>query len=113
MNTSMPLLSDINVRKGITFATDFDGMIKNVLRGDYSRKPHAMGYGHGDYDLPDAKAPAFEPELAIGYFEAAGFTNIGPDGIRVNKNGERLSFKITYGYNIWTPRIAYLKSKPS
>lgn len=111
MNTSMPLLSDINVRKGITFATDFDGMIKNVLRGDYSRKPHAMGYGHGDYDLPDAKAPAFEPELAIGYFEAAGFTNIGPDGIRVNKNGERLSFKITYGYNIWTPRIAYLKEQ--
>ncbi|HDM8158421.1 TPA: ABC transporter substrate-binding protein [Vibrio harveyi] len=111
INTSMPLLSDINVRKGITFATDFDGMIKNVLRGDYSRKPHAMGYGHGDYDLPDAKAPAFEPELAIGYFEAAGFTNIGPDGIRVNKNGERLSFKITYGYNIWTPRIAYLKEQ--
>ena len=111
MNTSMPLLSDINVRKGITFATDFDGMIKNVLRGDYSRKPHAMGYGHGDYDLPEAKAPAFEPELAIGYFEAAGFTNIGPDGIRVNKNGERLSFKITYGYNIWTPRIAYLKEQ--
>ena len=111
MNTSMLLLNDINVRKGITFATDFDGMIKNVLRGDYSRKPHAMGFGHGDYDLPDAKAPAFEPELAIGYFEAAGFTNIGPDGIRVNKNGERLSFKITYGYNIWTPRIAYLKEQ--
>lgn len=111
INTSMPLLNNINVRKGITYATDFDGMIKKVLRGDYSRKPHAMGFGHGKYDLEGVEPPPFRPELAIGYFESAGFDNIGSDGIRVNANGVRLSFKVTYGYNIWTPRIAYLKEQ--
>ncbi|MDK9759202.1 ABC transporter substrate-binding protein, partial [Vibrio sp. D173a] len=36
MNTAQPLLNDINVRKGIMHATDYDGMIKNIMRGDYS-----------------------------------------------------------------------------
>lgn len=111
LNTSMPLLDDINIRKGITFATDFDGMIKNVLRGDYSRKPHAMGFGHGKYDLESATPPSFDPKQAVHFFEKAGFDQIGPDGIRINASGQRLSFKITYGYNIWTPRIAYLKEQ--
>lgn len=111
INTAMPLLNDLNIRKGVTYATDFDGMIKNILRGDYSRKPHAMGFGHGEYDTKDAKAPEFNPELAAEYFVKAGFDKIGPDGIRVNAKGDRLSFKITYGYNIWTPRIAYLKEQ--
>ncbi|MFB9217955.1 extracellular solute-binding protein [Vibrio sinaloensis] len=111
MNTAMPMLDDINVRKGVTYATDFDGMIKNVLRGDYSRKPHAMGFGHGAYDLASATAPVFDPQRAANYFDQAGFDKIGPDGIRVNAAGERLSFKITYGYTFWTPRIAYLKEQ--
>ncbi|KLV11681.1 ABC transporter substrate-binding protein [Photobacterium ganghwense] len=111
MNTAQPLLNDRNVRAGITYATDFDGMISNVLRGDYVRKPHGLGSGHGGYDLPDVKAPKFDPELAAKYFEQAGFTQIGPDGIRMNSKGERLSFGITYGYQPNTPRIAYLKEQ--
>ncbi len=43
INTAKPLLGNIDVRKGLTYATDFDGMIKNVLRGDYVRKPHGWG----------------------------------------------------------------------
>ncbi|HDZ9177765.1 extracellular solute-binding protein [Vibrio cholerae] len=111
MNVSMSLLGDVNVRKGLTYATDFDGMIEKITRGDYSRKPHAMGFGHGGYDLPNPQPPRFEPEKAIKYFEAAGFNKIGPDGIRVNAKGERLSFAITYGVSSWTPRIAYLKEQ--
>ncbi len=45
LNTAKPYLDDINVRKGIAHATDFDGMIKNVLRNDYVRKPNGMGVG--------------------------------------------------------------------
>lgn len=111
INTSMPLLNDLNIRKGVTYATDFDGMIKNILRGDYTRKPHAVGFGHGKYDIADVKAPAFDPELAAHYFKLAGFDRIGSDGIRINAKGARLSFKITYGYNMWTPRIAYLREQ--
>ncbi|OOE83316.1 ABC transporter substrate-binding protein [Salinivibrio sp. PR6] len=111
MNTAMPLLDDINVRKGIIYATDFDGMIENITRGDYSRKPHAMGHGHGEYDNDGATPPPFDPKKAISYFEKAGFDQVGPDGIRVNDKGERLSFAITYGYQHHTPRIAYLKEQ--
>ncbi|MDS1782611.1 extracellular solute-binding protein [Vibrio vulnificus] len=111
MNTAMPLLDDINVRKGIMLSTDYDGMITNIMRGDYSRKPHGLGFGHGQYDKPDNKAPEFDAEKAIAYFEKAGFDKIGADGIRVNEKGQRLSFAITYGYQSWTPRIAFLKEQ--
>lgn len=88
MNTAQPLLNDINVRKGIMHATDYDGMIKNIMRGDYSRKPHGLGFGHGEYDNPDNKAPKFDPQLAAEHFEKAGFDTIGPDGmayVSINK----------------------------
>jgi len=111
MNTAQPLLNDINVRKGIMHATDYDGMIKNIMRGDYSRKPHGLGFGHGEYDNPDDKAPKFDPQLAAEHFEKAGFDTIGPDGIRVNQQGQTLSLAITYGYNAWTPRIAFLREQ--
>ena len=111
MNTAQPLLDDVNLRKGIMHATDYDGMIKNIMRGDYTRKPHGLGFGHGEYDNPDNKAPKFDPQLAAEHFEKAGFDTIGPDGIRVNQQGQTLSLAITYGYNAWTPRIAFLKEQ--
>ncbi|XNJ81509.1 extracellular solute-binding protein [Vibrio cyclitrophicus] len=111
INTAQKLLNDINVRKGIMHATDYDGMIKNIMRGDYSRKPHGLGFGHGQYDKSTNKAPDFSPQLAVEHFERAGFDTIGPDGIRINKQGQKLSFAITYGYNAWTPRIAFLREQ--
>ncbi|MGF1726002.1 extracellular solute-binding protein [Photobacterium nomapromontoriensis] len=111
MNTAQSLLDDRNVRAGITYATDFDGMIANVLRGDYVRMPHGMGFGHGGYDRSDNKAPAFNPKLAIEFFEKAGFDKVGSDGVRTNGKGLRLSFAVTYGYQFHTPRIAYLKEQ--
>ncbi len=111
LNTDKSLLSDINVRKGIALATDFDGMIKKVLRGDYMRKPNALGVGQGNYTNTDVKAPHFDPKLAVQYFIKAGFTSIGEDGIRMNAGGERLSFAITYAARFHTPRIAYLKEQ--
>lgn len=111
MNTAQSLLDDRNVRAGITYATDFDGMIANVLRGDYVRKPHGMGFGHGGYDRIDNKAPAFNPEKAITFFEKAGFDIVGTDGVRTNAKGQRLSLAVTYGFQAHTPRIAYLKEQ--
>ncbi|KJY66466.1 extracellular solute-binding protein [Vibrio nigripulchritudo] len=111
MNTSKSHLGDINVRKGITHAADFDGMIEKLIRGDYSRMPNSMGYGHGKYSLSNPVPPKFDSELAGEYFAKAGFDKVGPDGIRVNSAGERLSFSITYGWNTHTPRIAYLKEQ--
>ena len=111
MNVAKPLLSNIAIREGIIYATDYDGMLKKILHSDYSRLPHALGTGHDDYDLADSKAAAFEPEKAAALFAQAGFDQIGADGIRQNSEGKRLSFAITYGYGIHTPRVAYLKEQ--
>ncbi|MFC3024049.1 extracellular solute-binding protein [Vibrio zhugei] len=111
MNTKDPLLSNRDIRAGITYATDVDGMIKQVLRGDYMRLPSAMGYGHGDYDIKDETAPTFDPKRAIEFFNKAGFDHIGPDGIRINDKGQRLSVAITYSSRLHTRRIAYLKEQ--
>ena len=111
LNTAKPMLNDINVRKGIMYATDFDMMIEKVLRGDYSRKPNGMGFGHIGYDNTDIKAPEFDAKKAIEYFEKAGFTKIGSDGIRLNDKGERLSFAVTYSQQTFTPRVAVLKER--
>ncbi len=111
MNTAKPKLDNIDVRRGLMHATDFDGMIEKITRGDYSRKPHAMGFGHGGYSLENPTPPKFDPKKAAEFFAKAGFDTIGPDGIRVNSKGERLTFGITYGSQMHTPRIAYLKEQ--
>ncbi|MBV7297492.1 extracellular solute-binding protein [Enterovibrio paralichthyis] len=111
INTAVPLLNDLNVRQGILHATDIDGLIEKLIRGDYQRKPHAIGFGHGKYDWPDAKAPDFNVETAVNYFTNAGFDTVGADGIRVNADGQRLTFEMVYPYAAWTPRMAYLKEQ--
>ncbi|MGR6860945.1 extracellular solute-binding protein [Aliivibrio salmonicida] len=111
LNTAKPMLDDINVRKGIMYATDFDMMIEKVLRGDYSRKPNGMGFGYPGYDNTELTAPKFDAKKSIEYFEKAGFSIIGSDGIRVNDKGERLSFAVTYSQQSFTPRVAVLKEQ--
>lgn len=111
INTAMPLLDDINVRSGLQYAVDYDGLIEKLLRNDYVRKPNPIGIGHGKYDNQDITAPKFDPKRAVSYFEKAGFTKVGPDGIRVNDKGQRLSFAVTYASPAHTPRVAYLREQ--
>lgn len=111
LNTAKPMLGDHNVRKGVALASDFDGMIAKLTRGDYVRKPNPLGVGRGEYDVKDVEPPKFEPEKAVEYFVKAGFDKLGDDGIRVNDEGQRLSFAITYSYPAHTPRMSYLKEQ--
>ncbi|MDF2153959.1 extracellular solute-binding protein [Vibrio sp. CAU 1672] len=111
LNTANPLLSDLNVRKGVALATDFDGMIEKITRGDYVRQPNALGVGHGEYDLSDAVPPKFDPGQAAEYFAKAGFDKLDAEGIRVNDQGQRLSFAITYSFAVHTPRMSFLKEQ--
>lgn len=111
INTAKANLSNLQVRKGLAYASDFDGMIKNILRNDYVRKPNGLGVGQDEFTNTEVKAAPFDPEKAAEYFSQAGFNNIGPDGIRTNDKGERLSFAITYSARHHTPRMAYLKEQ--
>ncbi len=110
MNMQYPLLQDINVRRGIAHSFNIQKMIDQVLQGDYLRM-ESFGSGHGRYDNPNVKAPRYNIQQAVDYFTEAGFKTIGPDGVRVNEKGERLSVELTYLTKLHTSRAIVLKEE--
>jgi peptide/nickel transport system substrate-binding protein len=92
LNTSTPVLSDVNVRRAMWYALDSPAIIKDISHDvnqvGYTDQPaFSWAYNpnvtHYPFDLPKAKA----------LLEAAGW-KLGSDGVRV-KNGLRLSIALT------------------
>lgn len=110
LNLNVPLLQNLDIRKGIAYSLNFEKMIEQVLLGDYVRQEN-FGSGHGKYDNPGVKAPRYNIEKAIEAFVAAGFDKLGPDGIRVNEAGVRLSIELTYLTKMHNPRVVILKEE--
>lgn len=110
LNVTEPLLADAQVRFGLAHAMNFDRVINTVLRGDYKRLP-TFQLGFGEYDNRSIEARPFDLEKADEYFNAAGFTTRGADGIRVDAEGRRLSLRVTYGYPHHTPRLVVLQEE--
>lgn len=109
LNQADPLLADRNVRLGLQHSMNFEKMIATVLRNDYERLPqHYTGYG--DYSA-DIQPRGFDLALADQYFNAAGFVERDAQGYRVNDQGIRLSFTVTYGTAIHNDRLVILKEE--
>lgn len=110
LNQAVPLFKDKNVRLGVLHSFNIQKVIDKVLRGDYMRaETNTMGYGA--YTNKKLKARRFDLKKADKYFTKAGFAKRGPDGIRVNKDGQRLSFRVTYGAPHHTERLTVLKEE--
>lgn len=109
MNMDDPILKDENVRFGIAHASNWDKVLKTVLRGDYERMNQAYE-GYGKYQNTTIKAREFDLAKADDYFKKAGWTNRGPDGIR-EKNGQKLAFEILYGNPLHTERLVILREE--
>jgi microcin C transport system substrate-binding protein len=62
------------------------------------------------YTNTDIRAREFDVNRAGEYFDAAGFTTYGPDGIR-RREGQRLSFRISYGTDDHTPWLVVLREE--
>ncbi len=93
LNTAKPPLDNLDVRVGLHHATDWQRVINTYYRADYDRlNQYAQGYGK--YTDTSIKARPFDPDRAMAHFAKAGFTKRGPDGILVNAEGRRLSFKL-------------------
>jgi len=54
--------------------------------------------GYGEFTHPSLRSRTFSIEKAMASFAKAGFTQRGPDGILTNKDGTRLSFQVSTGY---------------
>lgn len=97
INQSRPLLNDRNVRVGINFATNFEKVINEYFRGDYTRM-RTTADGFGEFTHPSLTARPFDIDKALESFALAGFVERGSDGILVNEAGQRLSFTLSTGY---------------
>ncbi len=109
LNLAHPHLRDQNVRLGIAHALNVDKVSKTLLRGDYERQSQHYD-GYGKYTNTKITARPFDLDKANEYFNKAGWTTRGPDGIRV-KDGKKLSFEITYGAKHITERLAIIKEE--
>ncbi len=109
LNQADPLLADQNIRLGLHHSMNFQKMIETVLRNDYERLPqHYTGYG--DYSA-EITPRTFDLAKADEYFKAAGFIERDAQGYRVNEQGQRLSFTVTYGTAIHNDRLVVLKEE--
>jgi len=97
VNSSRPLLNNLDVRVGLHYACNWDLVIQQVFYGDYERLNIAEE-GFGEFTDTSIKARPFDPNKAAEYFAKAGFTERGADGILKNAQGQRLAFTITNSY---------------
>ena len=110
LNTTDPLLADLNIRKGIAHASDFQTVIDKFFRGDWAAEPSTR-IGYGDASHPGLPRREFDPDKAAEYFAKAGFSTRGPDGILVNDQGQRLSFTVTCGAKTLTDALTILQQQ--
>jgi len=109
LNVTKKPLDDLNVRIALAHALNIDKVNKTVLRNDYERLNH-VSTGYGNYANDKIKAREFDLKKVDDYLAKSAWTTRGPDGIRV-KNGERLSFEITYMAPHHTDRFVVLKEE--
>ena len=114
LNTVDDRLADKNVRIGLAHSINIDLLIATVLKGDYDRLPtFQLGFAH--YDNTNIQPRNFDLRKAHEHFLEAGFSEVGPDGIRVRTNDDgskdRLSFEVTYGVDDHTERLVVLKQE--
>ncbi|MBB5350195.1 microcin C transport system substrate-binding protein [Haloferula luteola] len=94
-NLARPPLDNLDVRMGLSHATNWDKVINLDLRGDAERL-NLLNEGFGEISPKDVKAREFSVAKALDAFARAGYSKRGKDGILRNDRGERLSFPITY-----------------
>lgn len=90
-NLQNPILADKQVRRAIAYAIDRQDLVNRVLAGQSSVADSFIPpISH--FFNPDTPRYAFNPDQARAILDADGWTP-GADGIRVNAQGQRLSFQ--------------------
>ena len=96
MNVSRPKLDDRNVRLGLQHALNWRMVIDVMFRGDFSRL-QGFSQGFGEYTNPAIKARPYSVTRAREYFNQAGYSEEGSDGILRKPSGEKLSVVLSFG----------------
>lgn len=110
MNSSRPLLNNVEVRLGIQYAANWDLVIRNYFRGDMERL-NTQQDGYPEFTHPTLTARPFDIQKAQEHFANAGFTRRGADGILVNEQGQRLAFTLSTHYERYADVFTILKEE--
>ncbi len=94
LNTGASPLDKLEVREGLSHSMPMQDVLDKLFRGYFSRLNSLTdGYGRLTAEL---KWPEYSPTKARECFARAGFDRVGPDGILVNAQGERLCIELAY-----------------
>jgi len=110
INSQKAPLDNQNIRIGFHHAMNFKLVLEKIFRGDYVRM-NTVADGYGARSHPTLQARTFSVEKAVEHFANAGYLKRGPDGILVNKKGERLSVEIVTGYKHFEDVLVVLKEE--
>ena len=91
-NTHHPLFENPLVRRALTHAIDRGHIVKNILNGMAEVIAGPMGNRTACCD-PDLKPLAYDPPLALGYLERAGWS-LDPHTHCLVKNGQGFEFEL-------------------
>lgn len=111
---SCDFLADRRVRYALYYAFDIQGVIDNVMQGEAVRR-HNIGagqvYAGVDFNNHSIRKPDFDPVKAGELLAEAGYSELGPDGIRMTKDGKRASFELLYGTKTLNEHFTYIKEQ--
>ena len=110
INTARPLLDNQDIRVGINYASNWEKVIAQYFRGDYTRM-RTTADGYGAFTHPTLKARDFDVDKALEHFAKAGFTARGTDGVLINASGQRLSFTLSTGYEALKDTMTILREE--
>ena len=88
-----PLLRDKALRRALSYAIDRAQLVDKVLDGGGLPGSTVVPPLYSAWHLEPATLVAFDPEKAKSLLDAAGYL-VGPDGIRADAAGHRLSFRL-------------------
>jgi microcin C transport system substrate-binding protein len=108
LNMDREIFKDRNVRYAFADGMNIGKVIDQVLRNDYVRLEQGF-MGYGPYTNTGIRARRFNIEKVQALMTASGWHR-GKDGIW-EKNGQRFSVEVTYGFEGHTPRLVVLKQE--
>jgi peptide/nickel transport system substrate-binding protein len=89
MSMDNPILADQRVREALLLSADRASIVSTLFEGKLEIA-HSFEAPGSPFHNPDVRKRAFDPERAKALLDEAGWKP-GPDGVRVNKDGARLS----------------------
>ena len=90
-----PVLQNTNVRIALAMLVDREALCTVGMSGGAEPMPCPISPVYKEFTESDIQQPAYDVEGAKELLESEGYTE-GSDGIRVNADGQRLSFTLTY-----------------